>query len=156
VDDSVGPLRIQLADDELAQRRQRLATDDGEPRWLAERDRHGLRAVPEPAEAPRPLAPDQTDEEVRQAETSLAAAQALHWQCERDLADAEALAEAARERVTWLEGQYLQARRDRVSADQDLAEARSLQRAAVQTIAEAHRRLDAAEAQQGSCERPPP
>jgi hypothetical protein len=154
VDDSVRPLRIQLVDDELAHRRQRLATDDGEPEWGTELDRRGLRVVPEPRELPPPS--DEVAESVRRAEADLTAAQSVHWQRERDLADAEAVAEAAQERLAWLEGQYLQARRDRVTAEQDLAAARSSQRAAVRAVAEAHHRLDAAEAMHPHASGPTP
>jgi hypothetical protein len=156
--DATGPWRMELVDDELAQRRQRQLTEDGEPRWPSDPDpRPELRAVPQLPRAGRPGAvrtvddrlADGAERSVRRAEADLAAAQSVHWQRERDLADAETVAEAARERLAWLQAQYLQARRDRVTAEQELAEAQSQQRVAVRAVAEAHRRLDAAEAHPG-------
>jgi hypothetical protein len=81
---------------------------------------------------------------LRQAEEALAAAEASHWQAEFELADAEGAVEAAVDRLSSLDTQRIEARRDRVTAQRYLAEARSRQRDAVNALAEARRRLDAA------------
>ena len=81
---------------------------------------------------------------LRQAEEELAAAEASHWQAEFDLADAEGAVEAAADRLSSLDTQRIEARRDRVTAQRYLTEARSRQRNAVTALAEARRRLDAA------------
>jgi chromosome segregation ATPase len=83
--------------------------------------------------------------ELRRAEEQLAAAEAAHWQSEFDLADAEAAVEAADDAVSSLDTKRIEARRDRVTAQRHLAEAQSRQRDAVNVLAEARRRLDAAE-----------
>jgi chromosome segregation ATPase len=82
--------------------------------------------------------------ELRRAEEQLAAAEAAHWQSEFDLADAEAAVEAADDAVSSLDTKRIEARRDRVTAQRHLAEAQSRQRNAVNLLAEARRRLDAA------------
>jgi hypothetical protein len=79
------------------------------------------------------------------AEAALAAAASLHWQREHELADAEGALEAARDRLEWLEQQRMEARRDKVTAERHVAEAKAAQRAAVRAVAEARRALDAAE-----------
>jgi hypothetical protein len=81
---------------------------------------------------------------LRQAEEELVAAEASHWQAEFELADAEGAVEAAADRVNSLDAQRMEARRDRVTAQRYLAEAQSRQRAAVNALADARRRLDAA------------
>ena len=81
---------------------------------------------------------------LRQAEEELADAEASHWQAEFELADAEGAVEAAADRLSSLDTQRIEARRDRVTAQRYLAEARSQQRNAVNALAEARRRLDAA------------
>jgi hypothetical protein len=81
---------------------------------------------------------------LRLAEEELAAAEASHWQAEFELADAEGAVEAAADRLSSLDTQRIEARRDRVTAQRYLAEARSQQRNAVNALAEARRRLDAA------------
>ena len=81
---------------------------------------------------------------LRQAEEELAAAEASHWQAEFELADAEGAVEAAADRLSSLDTQRIEARRDRVTAQRYLADARSQQRNAVNALAEARRRLDAA------------
>jgi hypothetical protein len=81
---------------------------------------------------------------LHQAEEELAAAEASHWQAEFELADAEGAVEAAADRLSSLDTQRIEARRDRVTAQRYLAEARSQQRNAVNALAEARRRLDAA------------
>jgi hypothetical protein len=80
---------------------------------------------------------------LRQAEEELAAAEAAHWQSEFELADAEGAVEAAEDRVNSLDTQRIEARRDKVTAQRHLAEARSRQRDAVNALADARRRLDA-------------
>ena len=82
--------------------------------------------------------------ELRLAEKALAAAEAAHWQSEFDLADAEAAVEAADDMVNSLDTKRIEARRDKVTAQRHLAQAQSQQRAAVNALAEARRRLDAA------------
>src|SRR5215211_5379482 len=84
--------------------------------------------------------------ELRQAEEELAAAEAAHWTSEFDLADAEAAVEAAEDALNELDSRRLEARRDKVTAQRHLAEARSRQRATVNALADARRRLDSARA----------
>ena len=67
-----------------------------------------------------------------------------HWQAEFELADAEGAVEAADDRLSSLDTQRIEARRDRVTAQRYLAEAQSRQRDAVNALADARRRLDAA------------
>jgi hypothetical protein len=100
---------------------------------------------------PGTLAPDQSapaptrhDDAVRQAEAALAALESAHWQSEHDLADAEAALEAAEDRIDWLDSQRIEVRREKVTAEQRLALARSAQRDAIRAVAEARRRLDEA------------
>jgi hypothetical protein len=100
-------------------------------------------------------APDSGQEplpELRRAEELLAAAEAAHWQSEFDLADAEAAVEAADDAVSSLDTKRIEARRDRVTAQRHLAEAQSRQRDAVNVLAEARRRLDAAKGLSGTDE----
>ena len=82
--------------------------------------------------------------DLRRAEEELASAEASHWQAEFELADAEGAVEAATDRVSSLDTQRMAARRDKVTAQRYLAEARSRQRDAVNALADARRRLDAA------------
>jgi chromosome segregation ATPase len=79
----------------------------------------------------------------RRAEEELVAAESAHWQAEFELADAEGAMEAATDRVDSLDTQRIEARRDRVTAQRYLGQARSRQRDAVKALAEARRRLDA-------------
>jgi hypothetical protein len=98
------------------------------------------------------LAEDQNDaapvpevaREVRQAEEELAAAEAAHWTSEFELADAEAAVEAAEDALNDLDSRRIEARRDKVTAQRHLAEARSRQRDAVNALAHARRRMEAA------------
>ena len=130
-------------EDELQARRQRRAegghwtvelvevADD----WLVEDD--DANPAPESGgEGPR---------ELRLAEAALAYAEAAHWQSEFDLADAEAAVEAADDAVSSLDTKRIEARRDRVTAQRHLTEAQSRQRDTVNALAEASRRLDAAQ-----------
>jgi hypothetical protein len=125
-------------EDELAARRRAVAG-----RWAVEvtdatlgLDDDSGPASPSGGEGPSPL---------RQAEEDLAAAEAAHWQSEFDLADAEGAVEAADDRLSSLDTKRIEARRDKVTAQRYLAEARSRQRDAVNALAEARRRLDAAQ-----------
>ena len=142
----IGPPSVE---DELEARRQRRAVDG---RWTVE-----LVAVTETsAEENDPsLAPgigQQAPRELRLAKEELAAAEAAHWQSEFDLADAEAALEAADDAVSSLDTKRIEARRDRVTAQRHLAEAQSRQRDAVNVLAEARRRLEAAQQLEGSDE----
>jgi hypothetical protein len=129
-------------EDELEARRQRRAAGDRwtvqlvevADDWLAEDDAGDT--VPESG--------GEADRLLRLAEVTLAAAEAAHWQSEFDLADAEAAVEAADEVVSSLDTKRIEARRDKVIAQRHLTEAQSRQRAAVNALAEARRRLDAA------------
>src|SRR5215212_11979656 len=81
---------------------------------------------------------------LRQVEEELAAAEATHWQSEFDLADAEGAVEAADDMLNTLDTKRIEARRDKVTAQRHLAEAKSRQREAVNALADARRQLDAA------------
>jgi hypothetical protein len=129
-------------EDELEARRRRRAVGG---RWNVESvevtdrtpadDKAPAAALDRGQEAPR---------ELQIAEDELAAAEAAHWQCEFDLADAEAAVEAADDAVSSLDTKRIEARRDRVTVQRHLAEAQTRQRDAVNALAEARRRLDAA------------
>lgn len=93
---------------------------------------------------PAPNSESGAHRELRRAEQELAAAEAVHWQAEFELADAEGAVEAAEDHLSSLDTQRIEARRDRVTAERYLAETQSRQRDAVNTLAEARRRLDAA------------
>ena len=82
--------------------------------------------------------------ELHQAEEDLAAAEAAHWTSEFELADAEAAVEAAEDALNELDSRRIEARRDKVTAQRHLAEAKSRQRDAVNALAAARRRLDVA------------
>ena len=82
--------------------------------------------------------------DLRDAEEELVSAEASHWQAEFELADAEGAVDAAADRMNSLDTQRMEARRDKVTAQRYLAEARSRQRDAVNALADARRRLDAA------------
>jgi hypothetical protein len=88
--------------------------------------------------------------ELRQAEEELAAAEAAHWTSEFELADAEAAVEAADDALNELDSRRIEARRDKVTAQRHLDDARSRQRNAVNALADARRRLDAAQQLVGS------
>jgi hypothetical protein len=128
-------------EDELEPRRQRRVVGG---RWSVELVEEADRTTLEDND-PHP-APDSGQEALRElqmAKYELAAAEAAHWQCEFDLADAEAAVEAADDAVSSLDTKRIEARRDRVTAQRYLAEAHSRQRDAVNALAEARRRLDA-------------
>jgi hypothetical protein len=99
-----------------------------------------LAAEQESNAAPEPAAL----RELRHAEEQLAAAEAAHWTSEFELADSEAAVEAAEDVINELDSRRIEARRDKVTAQRHLAEAQSRQRDAVNALAEARRRLEAA------------
>jgi hypothetical protein len=132
-----GPAGVpQLIEDELAARRQANAE-----RWTVR-----LVTVPDEPVQPPPddVVSNGSTPELRRAEDELADAEALHWQAEFDLADAEGALEAAVDRMDSLDTMRMEARRAKVTAQQHLAEAQLRQRDAVSALAEARRRLDAA------------
>ena len=134
-------------DDELEARRQRRTVGG---RWTVELVEATDRASGEDDDPlPAPDIGQETLRELRLAAEALAAAEAAHWQCEFDLADAEAAMEAADDAVSSLDTKRIEARRDRVTAQRHLAEAQSRQRDAVNALAEARRRLDAAQQLEG-------
>ena len=135
-------IQAPAVEDELEARRQQRVVGG---RWTVERVEVTDRTAVEGNEAP--AAPGSGQEplrELRGAAEQLAAAEAAHWQSEFDLADAEAAVEAADDAVSSLDTKRIEARRDRVTAQRHLAEAQSRQRDAVNVLAEARRRLDAA------------
>jgi len=132
-------------DDELRRRRGRpdAATADhpnGRDGSAAGAKNNGQQAYGEPA-------PAQVDpaESLRRAEADLANAASAHWQREHDLAEAEAAMEAVKDRQDWLDEQRMQIRREKVAAEQDLAAARTAQRAALRALTDARRALEIAE-----------
>ena len=133
-------------EDELEARRQRRAVGD---RWTVELVEMIDQASVEDNEAPAAGSGQEALRELRLAKAELAAAEAAHWQSEFDLADAEAALEAADDAVSSLDTKRIEARRDRVTAQRHLADAQSRQRDAVDTLAEARRRLDAAQQLEG-------
>jgi hypothetical protein len=137
-------------EDELEARRQRRAVGG---RWTVElvevTDRPSIEDNDLP---PAPGSGQDALRELRLAEEELVAAEAAHWQSEFDLADAEAALEAADDAVSSLDTKRIEARRDRVTAQRHLAEAQSWQRDAVNALAEARRRLDAAQQLEGGNE----
>jgi len=126
-------------EDELAARRRR--TDRTVVELVEVTDR---RSVAYDDSIPAPNSESGAHRELRRAEQELAAAEAVHWQAEFELADAEGAVEAAQDHLSSLDTQRIEARRDKVTAERYLAEAQSRQRDAVNTLAEARRRLDAA------------
>jgi hypothetical protein len=124
-------------------------SDAGEP----SQDRARMRLVPggrTRAEAPTP------QDAVHQAEGELASAESAHWRSEFEVADAEGAVEAATDRLTWLDEQRFEARRDKAGAEQRLADARLAQQAAVRRIEAARRALEAAEGRRLPAHGPPP
>jgi hypothetical protein len=136
------PAEIQDApmEDELAARRQRgMARRTVELVPVPERS-----LIKDDDSGSAPKSGRETPLEVRRAEEELAAAETSHWQSEFDLADAEAAVDAADDMVSTLDTKRIEARRDRVTAQRHLAEAQFRQQEAVNALAEARRRLDAA------------
>ncbi|MEP6527955.1 MAG: hypothetical protein ABJA86_12425, partial [Nocardioidaceae bacterium] len=82
--------------------------------------------------------------EAVRAQAELTGAESVHWQREQEVAHAEAAAEAARDRLEWLDHQRMEARRERVTTERRLAEAQSAQHASAGAVAEARRVLEAA------------
>jgi hypothetical protein len=134
-----------LVDDELAARRRTVANRKAvelvvvtDRTWVEADD--GAPASDDMSEALRNL---------RHAEENLAVAEAAHWQSEFELADAEAAVETADDMLSTLDAKRMEARRDKVTAQRHLAEARTRQRDAVNALADARRRLDAAQQEAG-------
>jgi len=127
--------------DELAARRA-VAAARGTVELVAVTDR-ALAEDDDPGSAP--LSGGEPPGQLRLAEEDLAAAEAVHWQSEFDLADAEAALEAADDRLNSLDTKRIEARRDKVTAQRHLGEAQSRQREAVKALADARRRLEAAQ-----------
>jgi hypothetical protein len=128
-------------EDELAARRRRTPPDRTAVE-LVEVTEH-LPVVNDDS-TPAPNSESGVHRELRRAEQELAAAEAVHWQAEFELADAEGAVEAAEDRLSSLDTQRMEARRDKVTAERYLAEAESRQRDAVNALADARRQLDAA------------
>ena len=137
------PVEVPPVDDELAARRRSVARLRAVE--LVEVTDH-VEAVSEdsPPAAGQQLEAHQskTLRELHQAEEDLAAAEAAHWTSEFELADAEAAVEAAEDALNELDSRRIEARRDKVTAQRHLAEARSRQRDTVTALAAARRRLD--------------
>ena len=128
-------------EDELAARRRRTLPDRTAVELVEVTDR--LPVVDDDS-TPAPNSESGVHRELRRAEQELAAAEAVHWQAEFELADAEGAVEAAEDRLSSLDTQRMEARRDKVTAERYLVEAESRQRDAVNALADARRRLDAA------------
>ena len=128
-------------EDELAARRRRTPPDRTAVELVEVTDRH---PVVDDDSTPAPNSESGVHRELRRAEQELAAAEAVHWQAEFELADAEGAVEAAEDRLSSLDTQRMEARRDKVTAERYLVEAESRQRDAVNALADARRRLDAA------------
>ena len=128
-------------EDELAARRRRTPPDRTAVELVEVTDR--LPVVDDDS-TPAPNSESGVHRELRRAEQELAAAEAVHWQAEFELADAEGAVEAAEDRLSSLDTQRMEARRDKVTAERYLVEAESRQRDAVNALADARRRLDAA------------
>jgi len=128
-------------EDELAARRRRTPRDRTAVELVEVTDRH---PVVDDDSTPAPNSESGVHRELRRAEQELAAAEAVHWQAEFELADAEGAVEAAEDRLSSLDTQRMEARRDKVTAERYLTEAESRQRDAVNALADARRRLDAA------------
>jgi hypothetical protein len=137
--EAAAELQSPPVEDELAARRRTVA---GRPplELVEATDRTSVQSI-ESVAAPE----TEAGRELRLAEEALASAEAAHWQSEFDLADAEAAVEAADDAVSSLDTKRIEARRDRVIAQRHLTEAQSRQRDTVNALAEARRRLDAAQ-----------
>jgi hypothetical protein len=132
-------------EDELAARRRTMANRRA-VELVVVTDRTSAEATDEGS------APEDMSEAVRNlrhAEEKLAVAEAAHWQSEFELADAEAAVEAAEDMVSTLDAKRMEARRDKVTAQRHLAEALLRQRDAVNALADARRRLEAAQQEAG-------
>ena len=145
--------RMWPVDDELRRRRDRPDAATGDhpngrdaPAATAVAQHNGSQARGEPAPAQRRLPGDGT-ERLRRAEAALASAASVHWQREHDLAEAEAAMEVVNDRQEWLDQQRMHLRREKVTAEQDLAAARAAQRSALRAMIDARRALEHAENQ---------
>jgi hypothetical protein len=148
--DAVGESGRAPVEDELAARRRRNSAGH----WTIEvlQGQDGGSTAPELSAAPgaeekQDPATDtepQTLRDLRLAEEELAGAEAAHWQSEFELADAEAAVESADDMLSSLDTRRIEARRDKVTAQRHLAEAQAQQRQAVNALADARQRLDAA------------
>jgi hypothetical protein len=142
-------------EDELAARRRRNSADRLTIEVLEGHDRGsaapGPSAAPGTEAAPGPAieTEPQTVQDLRLAEEELADAEAAHWQSEFELADAEAAVESADDMLSTLDTRRIEARRDKVTAQRHLAEAQAQQRQAVNALADARQRLDAARRRAG-------
>ena len=139
--EAAAQLQSPHVEDELAARRRTVA---GRPplELVEAADRTSVESIESVA---APNSEGKAGLELRLAEEALASAEAAHWQSEFDLADAEAAVEAADDAVSSLDTKRIEARRDRVIAQRHLTEAQLRQRDAVNALAEARRRLDAAQ-----------
>ena len=138
VQDQLTEWRMWPVDDELRRRRERSdpATAD-QP--------NGRQASA--ATAVAQYDGQQANGEPMAAQADLANAASAHWQREHDLAEAEAAMEAVKDRLESLDQQRMQLRREKVTAEQDLAAARAAQRAALRAVNDARRALETAEKQ---------
>ena len=127
-------------DDELAARRRRASADGRAPERIDWTDAGLVQDDAGSASDPRA----EMVRDLRRAEEELASAESEHWQREFELADAVAAVEAADDRMSLLESQRMEARRDKVTAQAYLSEARARQQEAVNALADARRRLDLA------------
>ncbi|HEU0214471.1 MAG TPA: hypothetical protein VFR13_10320 [Jiangellaceae bacterium] len=127
-------------DDELAARRRRASADGRVPERVDLTDAELVQDDASSAPDPR----TETVRDLRRAEEELAFAEFAHWQREYELADAVAAVEAADDKMSSLAGQRMEARRDKVTAQAHLSEARARQHEAVNALADARRRLDLA------------
>jgi len=127
-------------DDELAARRRRASADGRAPERIDWTDAGLVQDDAGSASDPRA----EMVRDLRRAEEELASAESEHWQREFELADAVAAVEAADDRMSSLESQRMEARRDKVTAQAYLSEARARQQEAVNALADARRRLDLA------------
>ena len=100
-------------EDELAARRRRTLPDRTVVELVEVTDR---RSVVDDDSTPAPNTESGAHRELRRAEQELAAAEAVHWQAEFELADAEGAVEAAEDRLSSLDTQRMEARRDKVTA----------------------------------------
>ena len=154
-----GPAQDQLTewrmwpiDDELRRRREKpdaAATaehpngrDASAATAVAQHNGQQAHGEPAPAQTQPPVDPA---ESLRRAEADLANAASAHWQREHDLAEAEAAMEEVKDRQDWLDQQRMQIRREKVTAEQHLAAARTAQRAALRAMADARRALETTE-----------
>lgn len=151
VPDQLAEWRMWPVDDELRRRRERSnpAPADHPNGWpasaataVAQYD--GQQPISEPRAAQTQPSAEAT-ESLRRAEADLADAASAHWQREHDLAEAEAAMVEVKDRLESLDQQRMQLRREKVTAEQDLAAARTAQRAALRAVNDARRALEAAE-----------